>query len=156
MNACEILVQNLIQRNYMISAAESCTRGLFASRIVSIPDASKVLSASFVTYSEQAKNKFAFVPFDTIEKFGVVSEETAIAMARGAAENAGAQVGVGITGYAGPSGGDKFAPKGTVCFGFFINGEEHTERIFIADKTRNMIREFSVRFAIKKLNELLE
>ena len=101
------LVNLLAQRGWTVCAAESCTGGLFAAGIVSVPDASKVLERSFVTYSEQAKTELVGVPPETIENFGVVSEETAAAMAEGAAAAAGADVGVGITGYAGPGGGDR-------------------------------------------------
>lgn len=149
------IVALLKEKGLHISAAESCTGGMFASEIVAVPDASWVLSASFITYSEKAKNKFAFVPLETIEKFGVVSEETAAAMARGAAENADAEVGVGITGYAGPSGGDKFAEKGTVCFGISVFNKIYTYRVVYKDKSRNEIRRESVAFAAEKLYELL-
>lgn len=150
------LVEILKENSLHISAAESCTGGMFASEIVSIPDASWVLSASFVTYSEEAKNKFAFVPFETIENYGVVSEETAIAMAKGAAENAGAEIGVGITGFAGPSGGDDFAEKGTVCFGFALPGTEKTFRLKYDGMERNEIRAAAVKFAAETLYGLLK
>ena len=156
MTEFENLVKSLIERKYTISAAESCTGGLFSSGIVGIPDASKVLSASFVTYSEEAKNKFAFVPFAVIEKYGVVSEETARAMAKGAAKNADAQVGVGITGFAGPSGGDSFAEKGTVCFGFYINGSVFSAREQYKNSTRNEVRKKSAEYAAEYLNHLLD
>lgn len=152
---CE-LVKELIKRNYNVSAAESCTGGLFAAGIVAVPDASKVLGASFVTYSEEAKNKFAFVSFDTIENFGVVSCQVALEMARGASKNGNAQVGVGITGYAGPSGGDSFAEKGTVCFGFVTPEKEYTVKKLYKDKSRNEIRTLAADFATETLIDLLK
>lgn len=149
------LVTLLTQKGYTISAAESCTGGLFAAGIVSVADASKVLERSFVTYGEQAKTDLVGVKPETIRDFGVVSEETAAEMARGAARAANATVGVGITGFAGPSGGDRFAELGTVCFGFCINGETETFRKEFVGIGRNEVRQQSVRFALETLCRLL-
>lgn len=151
----QTLVDLLMQKGFTISAAESCTGGLFAAGIVSVADASKVLDRSFVTYSEQAKTDLVGVPPETIRDFGVVSEETAAAMAQGACRAAGSTVGVGITGFAGPSGGDRFAPLGTVCFGFCVNGKTETFRKEFGGIGRNAVRELSVRFAVEKLCGLL-
>ena len=126
MNAESRLVYKLIEKGYTISCAESCTGGLVASRIVNVPDASRVLNVSFVTYANEAKIRYLDVDPAVIEAVGVVSEEVAGQMARGAALQAGAQVGVGISGVAGPSGGSPEKPVGTVCFGFYMNGRTET------------------------------
>ena len=126
MNKQEKVVKLLIEKGYTISFAESCTGGKAAAAIVDVADASKVLNASFVTYANEAKERFAHVSKDTLEKHGAVSEETAYKMASGVAKTAGANVGVGITGIAGPTGGTKEKPVGTVCFGYSINGTVKT------------------------------
>ena len=150
------LVSLLIEKKYRITAAESCTGGLFCAGIVSVADASKVFDRGFVTYSEDAKAALVGVSPETIAEYGVVSVQTAAEMARGACEKAGAAVGVGITGFAGPSGGDRFAPLGTVCFGFCVNGAVFTERKDFGALGRNLVREESVRFACERLCALLE
>ncbi|MCQ2579624.1 MAG: nicotinamide-nucleotide amidohydrolase family protein, partial [Treponemataceae bacterium] len=79
----EELVELLIKKNMTISAAESCTGGLYAACIVSVADASKVFNQSFVTYTEEAKMKYPHVKKETIDKYSVVSEEVALEMAKG-------------------------------------------------------------------------
>ena len=150
------LVDALIERNMTVCAAESCTGGAFAAGIVSVPDASRVLGCSFVTYSEAAKHALVGVPVETIETYGVVSEEVADAMARGAAAAGQADAGVGITGYAGPTGGTEDAPVGTVCFGFYLNGGCRTFTRHFEHLSRNEVRARAVDFAAEKLTELLE
>lgn len=121
------LVYALIERKMKVTTAESCTGGLVASGIIDVPDASKVLEGAFVTYAERVKEELIGVAPEIIEKYGVVSEETAEAMARGAAKLAGADLAISTTGVAGPGGGTEEIPVGTVCFGYFLNGEVKTE-----------------------------
>ncbi|MBQ6065541.1 MAG: CinA family protein [Clostridia bacterium] len=150
------LADLLIERNMTVCAAESCTGGAFAAGVVSVPDASRVLEYSFVTYSEAAKHELVGVPTETIDTYGVVSEEVARAMARGAAAAGHADVGVGITGFAGPSGGTEKAPVGTVCFGFCLKGDCRVYRKRFVGLPRNEVRARAVDFAADKLTELLE
>ena len=119
----ERVVNALIKHGLHISFAESCTGGLAAAHIVDVPNASYVLDASFVTYANQAKVKFVNVAEESIAEHGVVSECVALSMAKGAAAAANAEIGVGISGIAGPSGGSPEKPVGTVCFGFYFGGK---------------------------------
>ena len=107
------LVKALTERGLHICSAESCTAGLVAAAVASIPGASEVLDKSFVTYSEQAKADLVGVSMDTIREYGVVSPQVARQMADGAFGQAGAGVGIGITGYADPSS----IQAGRVCIG---------------------------------------
>ena len=111
---------------------------------------------SFVTYANEAKMKYLKVSEASIEKFGVVSEQVAGEMAHGAAEAMGAEVGIGVSGIAGPSGGTPEKPVGTVCFGISICGELHTYTQHFTDSGRNDVRLRSAEFVLKKLAELLE
>lgn len=149
------VVQKLIDREYRISFAESCTGGLCCAELVGVADASKVLDVSFTTYANEAKVNFIGVNADTIEKFGVVSEEVAKEMCMGVAKTAGSQVGVGVTGVAGPGGGTDKKPVGMVCFGFFIDGNVKTFIKQFGALGRNNVRHASVNFVFKTLNELL-
>lgn len=148
----QLVVDKLIQKNYHISFAESCTGGMATAALVSIADASKVLDVSFVTYANEAKMKYLGVKDETIEQFGVVSEEVARQMAEGVAKEAGSEVGVGITGVAGPGGGTKDKPVGMVCFGFYINGEVTTYTMQFGQIGRNEVRAKSVEFVYETLN----
>ncbi len=150
------LVRLLAEKKLHICCAESCTGGLLSAAIVNVPDASAVLTEGFVTYSDEAKIKYLGVDARTIVEFGVVSSQVAAEMASGAAEASGAEVGVGITGYAGPSGGDSFAPVGTVCFGFFISGKTITRVCRWPELSRNDLRAAAVDFALDTLCQLLQ
>jgi len=150
-----LVVEKLIEKSYHITFAESCTAGLAAGRLVNVPDASKVLDVSFVTYADEAKMKYLGVQKGTIEANGVVSEEVAGEMCEGAAKAMGAEVGVGVSGIAGPTGGTETKPVGMVCFGFYINGEIHTFTKQFGNLGRNNVREKSVQFIFEELLELL-
>jgi nicotinamide-nucleotide amidase len=149
------VVEKLIERGEHIAFAESCTGGLAAATLVGIPDASKVLDVSFVTYANEAKIQYLGVAQDTIAREGVVSEAVAGEMARGVARTANAQIGVGITGVAGPGGGTERKPVGMVCFGFFIRGQVITDTRQFGNIERNEIRAQSVAYVYERLLALL-
>lgn len=151
----QTVVNKLIDKNYHISFAESCTGGMACAALVSVADASKVLDVSFVTYANEAKIQYLGVDETTIEEHGVVSEEVACQMAQGVAKEAGSEVGVGITGVAGPGGGTKDKPVGMVCFGFYINGEIVTYTKQFGEIGRNEVRKKSVAFVYEILNSSL-
>lgn len=155
MNIQTKVVDLLIKNNFRISFAESCTGGLAAASIVSVPDASKVLDISFVTYANEAKMQYLNVNADTIDKHGVVSEEVAREMADGVAKAAGSEVGIGITGIAGPGGGTKRKPVGMVCFGICINGATKTYTRQFGSIGRNEVRAASVDFILSTLYDVL-
>ena len=113
----EELVNKLTNNRYTITVAESCTGGLLAGTIVNVSGSSEVFHCGFVTYANEAKEKYAHVRPDTLEKFGAVSEETAAEMAEGCAEEARADVGLSTTGIAGPGGGTADKPVGLVYIG---------------------------------------
>lgn len=159
----ERVVNALIKHGLHISFAESCTGGLAAARIVDVPNASYVLDASFVTYAERAKVKFVNVAEESIAEHGVVSECVALSMAKGAAAAANAEIGVGISGIAGPSGGSPEKPVGTVCFGFYFGGKaecgipkfEISKTMHFGAAGRQAVRNASVNFVFETLAELL-
>lgn len=151
----EQVVEKLIEKGYHISFAESCTGGLCCGILVNVTNASKVLDMSFVTYANEAKIKLLGVSADTILSNGVVSEEVAYEMAQGVAKAAGSEVGVGITGVAGPGGGTAKKPVGMVCFGFCVNGKTVTYTKQFGEIGRNQVRKSSVEFVFQTLLELL-
>ena len=157
MNIFEELVSLLIEKQMTIASAESCTGGLFASHIVDVPDASRVLNASVVTYSNASKVKYAKVSYDTIEKFGAVSEQVAGEMAEGIAEETSANVGISFSGVAGPSGGNSKKPIGTVCVGCYIEGKLWTHTFHLdPNLSRTEIREQSVSLMAEHLVKILK
>lgn len=148
------LVLKLIEKGYRIATAESCTGGMIASTIVNVSMASKVLDESIVTYSNEAKVKYLGVKPETIENVGVVSEEVVAEMAAGIAKASGANVGVGVSGIAGPTGATATKPVGMVCFGFYIDGKVQTFTKYFKG-SRTAVRKKSTKFVIDKLLEIL-
>ena len=157
MEACsyeEKVVKYLKENALHIAFAESCTGGLACARLVSVSGASSVLSESYITYAAESKVKLLGVKADTIEKFGVVSEEVARGMAEGAAKKSGAEIGVGITGVAGPFSEDDEKPVGTVCFGFYLNGTTHSKTVCFGEIGRNEVREEAASYIYRALDYL--
>jgi nicotinamide-nucleotide amidase len=106
----------LKERSLTLALAESCTGGLVAQMVTSVAGSSAWFDRGFVTYSNAAKIEMLGVRAETLEKFGAVSEQIATVMAHGALKNSHAQLAGSITGIAGPDGGTKEKPVGTVCF----------------------------------------
>lgn len=156
MNDREKVLAYLIARGWQITFAESCTGGLLCASLVDLPSASSVLSESYVTYANEAKMRLVGVSEKTLASCGAVSEQTAAEMAVGASKSAGADVAVSVSGIAGPTGGTREKPIGTVCFGFFVNGKICTCTEHFGEIGRSEVRKASVDFAFHKLAELFE
>ena len=113
-NLNETVVELLIKNKKTISCAESCTGGLLAKMITDIPGTSEIFNESYVTYANASKERILGVSHETIEENGVVSEKVAMEMAEGVRKVSGSDIGVGITGIAGPTGGTETKPVGLV------------------------------------------
>jgi nicotinamide-nucleotide amidase len=112
----EQVVGDLLRKSSLrIAVAESCTGGLLASRLTDVPGSSDYVERGIVAYSNDAKVELLGVPPEMIAEHGAVSEQVAIAMARGICEGSGVEIGVGVTGIAGPGGGTDRKPVGMVC-----------------------------------------
>jgi len=110
-----IVAEILTSRKLTIATAESCSGGLLASRLTDVPGSSAYMQQGVVCYSNQSKTQWLGIPPTLIEEYGAVSEPVAKAMAAGIRERASTDIGVGITGIAGPSGGTPEKPVGTVA-----------------------------------------
>ncbi|MCL1895172.1 MAG: competence/damage-inducible protein A [Clostridiales bacterium] len=116
----EVIVELLKSKGLVLAAAESCTGGLFAGAVTSVPGSSDVLDRSFITYSNEAKMEMIGVSLETLERHGAVSEECAREMALGALAHSRADIAVSVTGIAGPGGATCGKPVGTVFFGLAV------------------------------------
>jgi nicotinamide-nucleotide amidase len=136
------LVKALLQKGKTIATAESCTGGLVSQRITSVSGASEVIELGVCTYSERIKKSVVSVSGDTLETKGVYSKECALEMARGVRALAGSDLGLGITGVAGPSGGTENCPVGTVFIAVCDQDSEEVieARFGDANTERNQIR----------------
>ncbi len=110
----EVVVKGLCARGLTLSVAESCTGGLIGKRLTDIPGASQCFGAGYITYSNQAKIDVLGVSPQTLEEYGAVSEQVALEMARGARAASNADIGIAVTGIAGPGGGSESKPVGLV------------------------------------------
>jgi nicotinamide-nucleotide amidase len=109
-----IIVRLLTERKQTLAIAESCTGGCIAHRLTNVPGASAVFLGGVVAYSNAVKRKFLGIRAGTLAAHGAVSEAVAREMAEGARKRFGADFGIGVTGIAGPGGGTKGKPVGTV------------------------------------------
>src|ERR1051325_9790772 len=142
----------LVQRNETLATAESCTGGLLSSRITDISGSSAYYMGGAVCYTGAAKTMLVGVPADLIVAHGEVSEEVAIAMARGARERFGTTYGVGVTGIAGPTGGTPTKPVGTVHIA--VADPEHVEhRKLFWQGPRHIVKWFSTQTALDLLRK---
>lgn len=148
------LVSMLKAKNYTITTAESCTGGKIMEKLISVSGASTVIDAGFVTYSEQAKCKFADVNMETINKYSVVSEEVAYEMAEGVAKKNNTNASIAVTGIAGPCGGTEDKPVGLVYIGCYLNGKVNVRKLTLKGN-REKVREQATYHAMNTLRKML-
>ena len=117
-----VVAELLIEKGLTIATAESCTGGLLSARLVNYPGISSVFMEGIISYSNQSKVRLLGVKPETLERYGAVSEEVAKEMAEGVRRIAGTDIGVSITGVAGPDGGTETHPVGLAYIGICING----------------------------------
>ena len=150
----EVVSNMLIEKNFTISTAESCTGGLLAATFIKYPGISKAFKDGIVSYSNDAKINRLNVKRETIEKYGAVSPQTAIEMAEGAAKTSNTNIGISTTGVAGPGGGTKEKPVGLVYIGICINGQTQAKEFRFAGN-RERIRRKTVHSALNWLRLIL-
>jgi competence/damage-inducible protein CinA-like protein len=151
----EAVVGDLLRARHMtIAVAESCSGGLLASRLTDVPGSSDYVERGLVTYSNRSKTELLGVREALIAEHGAVSEPVAEAMARAVRERAGTNVGVGITGIAGPGGGTPEKPVGTVCIAVVVDGDERV-RTFPFFGGREMVKFQSTQAAMNMLRLML-
>ncbi len=140
--AAELLAE-LRRHGLHVSFAESCTAGMASAAFASVPGASEAMEGSIVTYSNRVKREFLKVPAGILERCTAVSRETAEAMAEGVARLFGADLGLSVTGYAGPGGGTPEVPVGTVWLGASFRGDVTSRRLLLSG-SREEIRQAAV------------
>jgi nicotinamide-nucleotide amidase len=136
----ETLIQILKSKGKTLSLAESCTGGLIGHLLTEIPGASDVFTLGFITYSNQNKKEFLGVKQETLDTFGAVSEETVIEMAEKIRSLSKADYSLAISGVAGPGGGSKEKPVGTLWIALGQDGPTETKKLqFSFDRKKNKI-----------------
>ncbi len=155
--AASRLIDGCRARRLMIASAESCTGGLIAALITSIAGSSDVFERGFVTYSNDAKCELLGVDPALIARYGAVSAEVAAAMAAGAITHSRAQLGVSVTGVAGPGGGTAQKPVGLVYVGTARLGQAPRVQAYaFGPRSRQAIRQASAAEALALLGKAIE
>ena len=152
------LLADLLQtKGWTLATAESCTGGMIAAACTDLAGSSHWFERGFVSYSNDAKTELLGVDAALIARHGAVSEAVVRAMAAGAISHSKAQVAVAITGVAGPTGGTRAKPVGTVWFGFALPGSSLglVSEIRRFDGDRAAVRAATVQHAVRRLVELL-
>jgi len=153
----EIVGKLLLEKKLTVSIAESCTGGLISSRLTDVSGSSAYIKLNLVTYSNEAKIKILGGSEEILKTYGAVSEQTASAMAEGTKKVFGADIGVGITGIAGPTGATSTKPVGLVYIGI-SNGEKTEVHKINANPefSRIEIKFFASEQALKFLKDFVE
>ncbi len=147
-NTAASVVQLLAKGNMRCATVESCTGGLVSAAITSVSGSSAVFDLGICTYANSAKNKMVGVPYDILDTVGAVSEECAVAMAKGICKTANADFGVSTTGIAGPTGGTAQKPVGTVFIGICTPKKSYAAHCFF--DVKNCSKDMDERTFIRK------
>ena len=140
----DVVVRKLMENGLTLSSAESCTGGMFAQTITDVPGVSSVFDRGLVTYSNQAKVQELGVRPETLERYGAVSEETAVEMARGLQRVTGSDLCIAVTGIAGPGGGTEEKPVGLVYMCLVYGDKCVPKKVVQRNVGRKAIRERTV------------
>ena len=158
-NFSKKLIQYCICKDLTMSIAESCTGGMIISKLISIPGASKVIDCGLVTYSNKAKQIYLDVPRFELEKYGAVSKQVAELMISGLKKKNKSDIFISTTGIAGPEGGSKKKPVGTVFHSFYIKKKKVFTIKNIYEGNRYKIRlkasMFSINETFKRLKLIM-
>lgn len=158
-NFSKKLIKYCINKGLSMSIAESCTGGMIISKLISIPGASKVIDCGLVTYSNKAKQIYLDVPKFELEKYGAVSKQVAELMINGLKKKNSSDIFISTTGIAGPEGGSKKKPVGTVYHSFYFKKKNILTIKNIYEGNRFKIRlsasMFSINETFKRLNSII-
>jgi PncC family amidohydrolase len=151
----EVVVGDLLrQRGWRLAVAESCTGGLIGHRLTNIAGSSTYYLGSITAYAYEAKVRLLGVQWDLLEEHGAVSEPVVLEMARGVRRALAADVGLSVSGIAGPGGGTEDKPVGLTCFGLSVPNYEQTWQ-FIWEGDRIQNKELSAEKALSLLVDFL-
>ncbi|HEX3624212.1 MAG TPA: CinA family protein [Verrucomicrobiae bacterium] len=154
-SAAADIVRVLTKRKQALALAESCTGGFIANQITNVPGASKIFKGGVVSYSNEAKEKFLGVNAETLKLHGAVSKEVAAEMATGAKKRFAVDYAIAVTGIAGPTGGTKAKPTGTVFIAVAGKGGTIVERK-LNQFDREKFKEVTARQALKLLEGIVK
>ena len=154
MEKLETIVDYLKEHDITLATAESCTAGLIVSELARVPGSGGCIDCGLAVYSPESKNRYLKVSFDTIDEYGLTSEEVALEMVNGAIDRNYADAAISNTGVAGPGAAQDGTPEGRVCFGWAIRVDKKVvtfSETIDFDGDRNSVREFAAYYALERL-----
>lgn len=151
----EVVGGLLEQKGFYVAIGESCTGGLVAASLIDVPGSSRYVRGGFIAYGDDVKMSVLSVSAELLDSDGAVSESVALAMAEGARQLVSANVGIGVTGVAGPGGGSEMKPVGTVCVGVVGPGDKRQAKTAQLPGDRGTVRRAATRFALDLLRRTL-
>ena len=156
MDKLEVIIGRMMaERKLKLATAESCTGGLVGHCLTNVPGSSEYFEGGIIAYSYEAKERLLGVHHDTLYEHGAVSPETALEMARGARKTLGTDIGIAVTGIAGPGGGLPGKPVGLVYIALSARAYERVEHfVWKSDREGNKMQ--SAEVALAMLKEFLE
>jgi nicotinamide-nucleotide amidase len=150
------VISNLAAQKSTITTVESCTGGLIAAALTTVPGSSSVVYGGFVTYANEAKSNMVGVNAETLQAHGAVSDQIAREMAEGGLRAAGTDCAVAVTGIAGPDGGSAEKPVGLVFFAVATSSKTISAKWNFGDVGREEVREMTVLTALEMILELVQ
>lgn len=152
----EVVGKKLLEKNISVSSAESCTGGLFAKTLTDLPGISAIYDRGFITYSNKAKIEELGVRAETLEKYGAVSEETAVEMTKGLKKVTGSRLCISVTGIAGPEGGTEEKPVGLVYICASLDDKIVCKEFRIRNISRSWNRNYALLCMLNMINHLID
>lgn len=155
-NAATILGELLSATSLTVTTAESCTAGWVGSTLAAVSDSTRFYNCGFITYTDAAKQRILNVSPHTLATHSAVSEAVVIEMARGVRSLTGDNIGIAVTGYAGPDGGDDGTPAGTIWFGWCLDDESVcTSQKWFTGNSEEVVRKAAL-YCITELTRILK
>ncbi|MGI6731207.1 MAG: competence/damage-inducible protein A [Anaerovoracaceae bacterium] len=152
----EVVAKKLMEKNITISSAESCTGGLFAQTLTEVPGISAVFDRGLVTYSNKAKMEELGVNYETLEKYGAVSRETAIEMAEGLKKVTNSRLCISVTGIAGPDGGTEDKRVGLVYICVIFDDKTECKEFNLRNVSRKWNRNYTLMCMLNMINKIIK
>jgi len=150
------VIQQLIQKGISVSTAESCTGGLIAAAFTAVSGVSKIYHSGIVTYSNEAKEKLLKVKKTSLKKYGAVSREVCSQMCFNLHKISKSQLTISTTGVAGPSGGTKLKPVGTVVTGIYFQKNIYIHKLMFNSKlSRLQIQKRTVQEVFALIHQII-
>ena len=150
------IIKKLIKKNITISVVESCTGGLLSSTFISVPGVSKIFNMGLITYSNKSKNNLLNISQNHLKSYGAVSQETVVLMVKSLKKISKSKLCISTTGIAGPSGGKKGKPVGSIFIAIKKDNKIKVKKFLFKNKGRSYIQKTTVNKSLRLILDALK